>query len=528
MLLTKALIRVMTSWSEGKLPGFPANLIKEDISIILIQVLVRTLITQNADGSWGDPHSCEETAYAVITISQLDAMLFDSPVRLQADSGLENGRRYLSEKLNADHEAEQLWVEKVLYGSAILSQSYILAALNSAYKRTSSKLGELACSEEILKSYRFYKKLPMFSDTPEWRLNGALFESSLFSKRIKRDPGLCIFPRQGMREEKYLGFIPFTWVGGAGRGLVRNVLSPGVCEAMMIMSALIYQTDEFMEHVVASLPGESFNEAKKMIQSMFLDLHTAQNGNGARTPHASRKTHDGSSNLEYIKCTLARFVNYTLYHPSILKASTYDQQQLKENLEEFLLAHLRQAKDNRQLSVIHKLPSSGISFFYWARSTGANHTGGPFAFSFLLCLVGVGHNAFSTALQNYVAEDVSRHLSTLCRLYNDFGSVTRDRSENNLNSLNFPEFSHPQGENTDATLKQRLMEVATYERMCLDASLDKLREITSEEVWKVVKAFCDVTNLYGEMYILKDLTPSLKRMTDIHANGTSKRVRSEE
>lgn len=46
----------------------------------------------------------------------------------------------------------------------------------------------------------------------------------------------------------------------------------------------------------------------------------------------------------------------------------------------------------------------------------------------------------TSARTAYLAEDVCRHLATLCRLYNDLGSAACDADEGAGNSLKFPEF----------------------------------------------------------------------------------------
>lgn len=37
-------------------------------------------------------------------------------------------------------------------------------------------------------------------------------------------------------------------------------------------------------------------------------------------------------------------------------------------------------------------------------------------------------------------------LATMCRQYNDYGSIVQDRAEKNLNSVNFPDFCEHVGE----------------------------------------------------------------------------------
>lgn len=45
----------------------------------------------------------------------------------------------------------------------------------------------------------------------------------------------------------------------------------------------------------------------------------------------------------------------------------------------------------------------------------------------------------------YLSRSLARHLATMCRQYNDYGSAVRDMDEGNLNSLDFPESNRGRG-----------------------------------------------------------------------------------
>ena len=113
----------------------------------------------------------------------------------------------------------------------------------------------------------------------------------------------------------------------------------------------------------------------------------------------------------------------------------------------------------------------------------------------------------------------------MSRLYNDFGSVERDRSEANINSINFPEFHESPGcvasltETADheRRLKQELLELAKLERQSADEaseaflkSLEGETETDGIQRWKdkanAVKLFIGVTRLYADLYVARDLS----------------------
>ena len=65
----------------------------------------------------------------------------------------------------------------------------------------------------------------------------------------------------------------------------------------------------------------------------------------------------------------------------------------------------------------------------------------------------------------------------MCRQYNDYGSIARDRAERNLDSINFPEFGANGGEvvvDVEERLKEDLYWIAEYERECLGMVVSRL------------------------------------------------------
>lgn len=326
---------------------------------------------------------------------------------------------------------------------------------------------------------------------------------------------------------------------------------------MMELSLLIWQVDEIMEGSVALQPKSYLAELKDDIDRLFGvvetehprapekphsyangssvllrsttqpddSMTTIPNGAGENDICANRQDHskEPSENATEINSTrpaemkesLSRFVQFVLLHRNVQKASKYERE-LQINLREFLVAHLIQIKDNHQLHAKQDDPSTGGAcvstqgpYSTWVRSTAANHTGGPFAFSFLLCLLGRTADCFQTCEAKFIADDVSRHMSTMCRMYNDLGSIVRDRTEGNLNSADFAEFRAGQ-QITDYALRDAVSRVAGYERRCLSMALTELKNVCDGRVYEAVKVLCDVTDMFGQMYVLKDLTPYLE------------------
>lgn len=105
---------------------------------------------------------------------------------------------------------------------------------------------------------------------------------------------------------------------------------------------------------------------------------------------------------------------------------------------------------------------------------------------------------------------MGHHLAVMCRMY---GSIARDRDEENLNSVNFPEFASAgldKSSKSDRARRKALFTVAEYERANMEFGLSKLRELVGEDkrktrVMEKIQMFCSVTDLYGQIYVARDI-----------------------
>jgi len=138
---------------------------------------------------------------------------------------------------------------------------------------------------------------------------------------------------------------------------------------------------------------------------------------------------------------LEKFIAHVLQHPKVVQSNPKLQSCLIYELKTFLLSHITQIEDCANLSR-ESNHRANTTYYHWARNTGANHTSCPYSFLFYLCLVSKPQQDFANARQCYFLKDACRHLATMCRQYNDLGSVSRDQQERNLNSIDFPEFEN--------------------------------------------------------------------------------------
>ena len=553
MLISQAMTLLLRLWNEDRLSALSTDLIKNKVLVVLFQALIKTLQAQLLDGSWG---SYEETAYSIVALVNLKLMPFSRPLESEIRMAIRKGRSFLLKSGRMTPPApEYLWVEKVNYASDFLSESYILAALNVDIPPISDG-GRLDSIIELsiakLQGFeKFYSKIPLFAKLKSWELRASLIEGALFQHQL-RQVRLDVFPRTNMDEDKYFEYIPFTWTSCNNKN--GHCMSPRHLYEMMVISVLNFQVDEFMEVVT-----EQFDTGvlKQMIDNIFnLELQAEdQNRNGIvdlsseaatddinwkhptteesgaekkrprkdlmndMNEHAQTKNSATiTAELDLARATLTRFVRHVLRHPIRTKASTYDQFNLKAELKTFLLAHVDQGQDNenfgkQQIStdVVTPFTRANQSFYKWVRTTSANHTSCPYSFAFIACALSQnGLDCFQTAMEKYLAQDLCLHLAIMCRMYNDFGSVIRDRQDKNLNSVNFVEFGANGTATRDLPIKDELFRLAEYERDCWNQAMARLDTLAQgdgqkKRTLRKLKLFCDVTDLYGQIYVARDI-----------------------
>ncbi len=271
MLMTQVLTQVLIYKSNSRLHANTQELAEESIIRTLWEALIYTLQTQKENGSWDNAR--EVTAYAVLSINALIPLPIASLFRCQIDSAIASARQYLWPQLD-NNNPEYLWIEKVTYGAYTLSQAYVLAALHcSAATHELPKFPRnVSESTKHVRVAKLYSKMPLFSKTSEWRIQAWEVQAGFFSSRL-RQIGITISPRRAVGDNKYVDFIPFSWV--AGNNLIQPApLGSGILLNMMELSLLIYQVDEIMEGSLALQPESYLAELKDDINKNFDVIET--------------------------------------------------------------------------------------------------------------------------------------------------------------------------------------------------------------------------------------------------------------
>lgn len=332
----------------------------------------------------------------------------------------------------------------------------------------------------VQKFSRFFSGLPLLSIMPEWKLNASLIQSWLFLPQLKRRR-LDIFPRVNMADDKYIDYIPATWTACDNLGITQQ--STSILWDMMIISMLNYQADEYLEAVV----GVEFEHDLKPIRVLIdrICRSPAARGMSSTSKKRSRSEEDSkrlynsdkrhnnglsanvsgqttetinhppqpnshtntkpTTSLSDIEAVLSRFTDYIFTHPSVLYSPSATQNQLHASMATFLHAHLTQISDNARFSRQSRLLEDSTTnaslnltrfatptstYYTWVHSTSADHTSCPYSFLFFSCLIAKPEEeVFKSGKAKYIAQDVCRHLATMCRMYNDYGSVKRDGEE---------------------------------------------------------------------------------------------------
>ncbi|KAI0107056.1 terpene synthase family protein [Nemania sp. FL0031] len=517
MLLSEAFSKMLGLLDTGlSLEGLDDE-DRERVGITLFEVCLRTMLQQNIDGSWDN--SIEQTSYGMLILCQARKVHLFEPIRPQINDAINLASHFILSQNDGQKDLDYIWIEKVSYASPVLRETYRLAALRASLQTDSACISLsqpiIHCSRPVMDAQvKLICSTPMFDQVPQWQIRASWLEASLFVPMLRRRR-LTIFPRDGLEEDKYFDLIPFFWTVCNNRRFA--FLPTSLVFDLMIISFLNFQADEYIEAVLGRQFIEKFDELRTLIEALF-----------AETPGSS---HEDSlkGDRSTIMAPVSRFVAHSLNHPGVKAASPWDRARLTQELQTYLLAHVTQAEDNRRFSqqnTTDEYEGARDLYSHWVRTTSANHTSCPYAFTLLSCFLSSskwgGAECFPTVTQKYFANDVCRHLATMCRMYNDYGSIARDAAERNVNSVNFPEFFTPTKRTTVEDRKERLILLAEYERACLDCALDKLTRDTEGgggsgraaaqvrrqvETWQV---FCDVTDLHGQIYVVRDIASRLR------------------
>ncbi|KAL4736668.1 hypothetical protein BDV11DRAFT_211022 [Aspergillus similis] len=557
MLLALALIRLLLRYDKGDIYGPLQVSLSRDIIICLSQVLSRTLIEQQLDGSWDS--SLEVTAYSVLTISRM--MLLPCGNRLRNDQVAPAVRRGCGYLIDHQHDPIQprredyVWIEKVSYASSLLRKVYTIAAIHASRE-------QLPCTEALATLFQpspiTHELKTLLLSTPLCKeslvpfMDLALLETHHWS-HLLRETGSVIFKSPISSDgQKLFHLIPLIFTSCNQRaGLV---LSPHTIWNMIHFSLLVYQVDELMESTVIRMADAELDEVLVRLRRSYSLAHPAvqspqRASNDPSTLTAGVRPDDlkaaplNQSRVEDLMHLLHPFIKHVLGHPQVLQSPAEIQNEIAEELYRFLSAHIEHIRANISLRTLgNSAPADNgsrqphkLTYYHWVHFIGSADTSCTLASLFFLCLISEpGKFCFQHPKAQYLSRTVTHHLSVMCRQYNDYGSAVRDREEGNLNSLDFFEIQQeaqagtaaselrmsngvssfvsgtqpfPQPACLSPSANGSLIEIAEFERSCMELALQRLEDTPGTlDALKRFRVFVDVTDLFGQVYVLKDLT----------------------
>lgn len=355
-------------------------------------------------------------------------------------------------------------------------------------------------------------------------------------------------------------------------------LSHKIMWEMVHLSLLNFQVDEYMETVVARLPHAAVTSLMGLLEYQTHSARTPASSTSSNPKHANGSSNAGSDGFgdllvdvqaqEAFK-TLNGFMQHVTQHWAMAQSPTTVQREMAIEIYRFIQAHNTHNNDNALLAIRRAgggatdstsqvQVSQGQSYVQWVRGTASDDTSCPFSFLFFACLISEPENhCFAGTRSHYFSQSLCRHLATLCRQYNGFGSATRDAEEQNVNNLNFPIF-HDQKNNlqedandvngTDQTCngaeatsdgvnrgetqdsqpptkkqrrdspqkdevvsvgissaKENLMALAEFERAGMELAKERLSSVVPQRCMEQLQVFIDVTDMFGQIYVQKDI-----------------------
>ena len=507
MILSECLIQVLKLWDKGILL-LPDELMKMKLPLMLFQLLMQTLQRQNADGSWGVRLPRELSAYAILALTNLCSLPFLGDLKPRVQQAITRGREFII--LSGKNE---LIMESRLRKTSLpanITEAYLLAALQTKYPThvLSSSTGVINISEKGLKQYSFFfSKLKCTRNIEPWRIYGSVLEGYLFLPKL-HSQRIDMFDRAEMKDDKYLDFIAMTLT--CANNLKPYRVSADVLFDMMILTLRAYQIDEFVEHVVAKNFGDKLDEVENLIRDLF---ENENENDGVPVAELNGKSTSGSNTIHVnskqdfleIRDKLKAFADRILQHPSVTTAHAYDQKLLKSELQSYLLAHIAQIHDSTAYYARYRIPQN--SYNTWVRSTGAAHVFVTFSLAYLQCLIKLDPSTTISAEERYIAQDIWLHLAKKVRMENDRPCLARDRKEQNLNSLDFPEF-RTAGKEHVAASKEQITLVILYEKRRYRMALRELERVVGRSSRAVImlRWYAFLTDVVGDVYALRDIS----------------------
>ncbi|KAL1601386.1 hypothetical protein SLS60_006298 [Paraconiothyrium brasiliense] len=528
VLLVEALVDLLSLIEQNELPGVFNEDVQSRIAVTVFQACFRPLLDQDTDGSWNQ--SPEETAYAVLILAEARRLAFFDRLEGPLNDAIGRGVAFINS--TSDRPLDYIWIEKVSYASPLLRDAYVLAALKATASPPGPLVGRSIWPENSMTHLNKYAKsfheTPLFHSLPYWELEGSMIESALFLPLLRAQRRV-VFPLEDAEDIKNFDMLPMFWTSANNRQ--RTYAPTTFLYELASLSLLIFQLDEFMEDVAASLFVGQYDTLRQLIDNLFVEegYKELKGSEGLEFVGVTKRNKflgsDEKITYEEVVHYLKNFINYLEDHPSVRNASAWDKDMLHRELRHALLAHARQASYSSGYNEKRGSPdqerryTSSDTFLTWFRTTSADHVGSTYAFYFVSCILGASHtpgrggeDCFPSGQEKYLANAVVRHMVAICRMYDILASAEGDNAKGSLHSVSFPEFDQ---ERSLAGRKKAVSEVLNFETSSFANAFARLRQAARDAAVKrndreaerlanrrldLIELFADQMNFYGQVW----------------------------
>jgi hypothetical protein len=526
-------------------------------------MVAKILTTQKCNGSWGEgTRGClEDTSLAILSLTTVLSFPFLGLLRLDIRHAIEKGHEVLLSVTATGKPLRSMnanWLSASAYRSRRLCEAYALAATNKSLviqtTETSKESGIYKAAQSALSLATFFHGLPNLSREPFFKLKAAAIESTFYVEQLKA-MRLDIFPVTNTKEkDNYFHYIPIMW---CIHNSVRKAWAPPVIIwDISVIRMFIFLVDEYIESHIVSFSAKELAELSAGIQQIFAlegdwateiqNLVTPGKDIKKRTSNPLVILNPPSSSESFSPLVMGaldvfyRWGTFQMNYPSLQLASALDLHALRFESKNYLLYHLHQTADNQrlasQISFSPSIPFRSPSMGYapWLHVIGGGHIAATIALVWVQACMGHKirgpcRDCFSNVKQKCMIWNVNTHSAKQLRMFNDYGSITRDAEERNLNSTNFPEFFgagdaewlHVNGAEKDAEFgvlqrKAMLLEAAQYERVKTNEELEGLyQELRAEgrkgdRIAEWFGLYLAGGDQFSDMYLYRDVTNSTK------------------
>jgi hypothetical protein len=516
---------------------------EQRVPVVLVQILAKILLSQNIDGSWGLEQCPETTAYAVLALLAFDSLPYIQVLGKEIQQALERGEAALSSQKELWTKPNALWLNTTAYASSLTSKAYSIAITQMLIERrsrgTQSDMSSLAA--EVLKFSKVFSSMDHLSKQPLFMINATMLEG-LFYGPILQAKRTDVFPQTDTTsKDKYLHYIPLTVILA---GTVSELfLSPEYLEDMMVLSMWIFLVDEYMESNVIKFSATQMATFRQRLEAIHPEngdiesdpsfeglFQTSQRDDSAEGLPPDQSNNDVETAVSIFMLFAKNVMNYRYIADASPLELLDELLDLCFETKNYLLYHVTQLEDNQRFSRQEHYGNKNTQFntprapyHTWAHTVGAGHVSDPFSFAFMTCRLSGsiqhGTSCFGTVKQKLMAYKMNSHIGSFCRIYNDYGSVGRDRYEHNINSVNFPEF-FPLAEddrvNVETEAKKSLLKAGVYERKCaMEIAEELYKDLEAEgkdgkDIADALRIYIGTCEQLFDMYLTKDVTNRVK------------------